>query len=148
MSANSTFRDLGGERDPIETRRLTTPLYGAAAASGTVVAGWKLVTPDKCSITRIDVMWGTAGSNATGARQVKIKAHSMASGGSTLIAKSLFVGTMPDNSDRNFLRLLPVSAVTLPGYPNGIGFAEAGGTPTGSLGMTLSVYFTKGHVQP
>lgn len=146
MSSNSIFRDLTGERDPVQTGRLTTPLYGAAAASGTVVASLKLVTPDKCSLTRLDALFATAGSSASGARQLKIKVFSLASGGSTHVAKALCVGTIAASATRNIVKLLPASVITLPGSPWGVAFAEAGGTPTGSLGLTLHAYFTKGHL--
>jgi hypothetical protein len=146
MSANSLFRDFGGERDPVYTQRLTTPLYGGAGASGTVVAPWKLAVPDKCSITRVDVLWGTAGSGASGARQLKLKVFSIASGGSSHTAKVLCVGTIGASQSRNFLKLLPASVITLPA-DSAVGFAQNGGTPTGALGMYLGVYVTKGHVQ-
>lgn len=147
MSANSLFRDLVGERDPVVTARLTTPLYAnAGLASGTLVAPWRLPVPDKCSITRIDVMFATGGSNASGARQIKLKAIAMASGGSSHTAKSVFQGTVGSGQTRLFLTLLPASTCTLPAG-NGVGFAQHGGVPTGALGMQLCVYFTKGYVQ-
>lgn len=147
MSANSFFRDLHGERDPVVTQsRSSLPAVGGAGASATRVIEWRVFCPDNASITRVDVMWGTAGSGASGARALKLKMWSMKATGSSHVAKGIAKATIANGETRNFLSLTPSATATFPGG-SFVGFAVHGGFPTGSAGVKLGVYFTKGHVQ-
>jgi hypothetical protein len=145
MSANSFFRDLHGERDPVVTESRTDVIVGAVGASGTRFREWRIACPDNCSVTRIDVMWGTAGS-AGGTRSLKVKMWSMSVTGTSHIAKGVAKATITSGESRNLLSLIPSAPAT---FPAGriIGFANAGGFPTGGVGVKLGVYITKGHVQ-
>ncbi len=145
MSANSLFRDLIGERDPIHSQSRTT----TSTSSGQYFREWTVFVPDKCSLTRLDVLVGTA-AVVGASRQAKLKIAHVPSGTAsrTFTAKGYCVVTLTASASYAKKTLFPSSAITLPAgsmvsasiasYPLGLG------TP---LGVKLAWYFTKGHVQ-
>ena len=145
MSENSLFRDLIGERDPIHTQSRTS--YGTV--SGTPGKEWCVMVPDKCSLTRVDILAGTAA--VVGAtRQVSLKVMVVPSGtaSKTFTHKGYCVATFTTGASYARKALFPSSVITL---AKGciVGFsAQSYTTSFGTaLGVKLAVFFTKGHVQ-
>lgn len=145
MSANSIFRDLTGERDPVHTESRTT----TSTSSAVNVREWQVMVPDKCSLTRLDVLAGTA-AVVGASRQAKLRINYIASGTNSRIftSKGYCVVTLTASASYHRKALFPSSTITLPAgalvcasiasYPLGLG------TP---LGVKLAYFFTKGHVQ-
>jgi hypothetical protein len=142
MSDNSIFRDLTGERDPVWTEFRTT----AAVASGTRPREFRVRVPDKCSLTRVDVQFGTAGLPAA-ARLYKVKVWALASGGvaASFASKGYAQVTMAATSTLHY-NLHTLAAITLPAGSL-VALALITGNPTGVAGTKYGLYFTKGHIQ-
>jgi hypothetical protein len=142
MSANSLFRDLPGERDPIYTEHRTT----LAVASATRVREWRVRVPDNCSFTRVDAQFGTAGLPGA-ARLFKLKLWALPSGGvnASFASKGYAQVTMSATSTLHY-NLHTLSTITLPAGSL-LAFAVVTGNPTGTAGVKLGVYTTKGYVQ-
>ena len=146
MSANSLFRDLPGERTPIMTESRTTPV---ATPSSVRVREWAVFVPDKCSLTRVDVLVGTA-AVVGASRQLKLKVSHVPSGTAsrTWTHKGHCVVTLTSGASYAAKTLLPSAAITLPAGSM-VGFSAASYTQAygTALGVKLAVYFTPGHVQ-
>jgi hypothetical protein len=142
MSANSLFRDLPGERTPIFTESRTTQ----AVASGTRPREWRVRVSDNCSLTRVDVLFGTAGKPDS-ARLYKLKAWALASGGvaASFAAKGYLQVTMSATSVAHY-NLHTLSTITVPAGAL-LAFALITGNPTSCAGVKLGVYLTPGFVQ-
>jgi hypothetical protein len=140
MSANSLRRDLIGEGEPIQTAARGS----LAVASATRVNEWRLKVPDNASLTRVDVLYGTAPASS---RLFKIKVWSLASGNpsSKFVAKGYCQATMVGTSVLSF-PLQVLSTVTLPAG-SVLAFAMVTGNPTGTAGVRLAVFLTKGFAQ-
>ena len=145
MSENSLFRDLQGERDPIHTQSRTS--YGTV--SGTPGKEWCVMVPDNCSLTRVDVLAGTA-AVVGAARQIKLKVMNVPSGtaSKTFTHKGYCVATTSAGASYARMQLNPSSTITL---PKGciVGFAPQSYTTSlgTALGVKLAVFFTKGYMQ-
>jgi hypothetical protein len=140
MSANSLRRDHIGEGEPI----FTAARGALAMASATRVNEWRLKVPDNSSLTRVDVMYGTAPSSS---RLFKMKVWSLASGNvaSQFVAKGYCQATMAGTSVLSF-PLKVLSTVTLPAG-SVLAFSMVTGNPTSTAGVRLAVYLTKGFAQ-
>jgi len=141
MSTNSNFRDLQGERDPVISESRTT-----LGVSGMNCREWQVMVPDKCSLTRLDVLVGTAGvPGAT--QQAKLKISHVPSGTAsrTFTHKGYCVATITASVTYGRKAFFPSATITLPaGSIVGVSQLVAIGTP---VGVKLAYYFTKGHVQ-
>lgn len=141
MSANSNFRDLTGERDPVISEARTT-----LGVSGLNVREWTVFVPDKCSLTRLTVLVGTAA--APGAtQQAKLKILHIPSGtlSRTFTHKGYCVATVTASVTFGQKSFFPSATITLPAGSMVCAAQLVGmGTP---LGAKVAYYFTKGHVQ-
>ena len=145
MSANSVFRDLGGERDPILTQSRTS--YGTV--SGTPGKEWQVMVADKCSLTRVDVLVGTAAVvGATRRATLKVLHVPSGTGGRVFTHKGYCVATLTASASYARKDFYPLSAITLPAGSivafSISSYTAALGT---ALGVKLAVFFTNGHVQ-
>lgn len=139
---DSFFRNIIGERDPIMTESRTTP---PATPSSGIVREWRIMAPEDCSLTRLDVMVGTTALVGT-ARQASIRVSYVPSATRPLTwtKKGLMVCTLAATaySRRMFL---PSATITLPAGAM-VGFAvstytKALGT---AVGVKFAVYLTSG----
>ncbi len=141
----SLFRSLGGERDPIHTQSRTT--YGTVTA--TPGKEWCVSVSDKCSLTRVDLLVGTA-AIVGATRQVKLKVMHVPSGtgGKVFTHKGYCVATFTAGASYARKSLFPSATITLPAGSI-VGFSPASYTTAlgTALGIKLAVFFTKGHVQ-
>ena len=145
MSANSLFRDLTGERDPIWSDRRGTPLVGSG--SDTLVPEWRVFVQDKCSLTHMVVASATAGADSgASTRLTKIRIWACPSGGvlSGFISKGYMQVTNLTAATLQTLRLHNVGVMTF-----SAGSVVCGAVVTGTvarLGVKFGYCFTKGHV--
>lgn len=141
MSANSTFRDLVGERDPVISESRTT-----LSISGVNVREWVVMVPDKCSLTRLDALVGTAGSpGATQQASLKVSYIPSGTASRTFTHKGYCVATVTASVTFGRKAFFPSAAITLPaGAVVGVTQKVGMGTP---VGVKLAYFFTKGHVQ-